>query len=253
MATNVRTLLVPDPVPQIPQTHLLVEEEDDEISNEELAGSYIVKINENLQGQVLQLSQDNLALEKEVATLKGEILKNNVAQSELDHLRKIVRMMNSRTTSLNHILYMGTTSKARDRIGYPKGSSNSKSAVQKKNSHLESAKIEELVRMLIRTRTSCPNKRDKFLKKEGKEVRCYYFQKMGHIIRHYRHYKYEHKRKLRKNKSVGKPTWVNKGKTKSFIVLTYFKAEIEQSWYYESGSSRHTTGNKWLLSNIVTV
>ena len=101
--------------------------EEDEISNEELAWSYTilygswvntVKINENLQGQVLQLSQDNGALKKEVATLKGEILKNGMALFELDHLRKIVRIMNLGTTSLDHILCMGTTFKAWEGIGY---------------------------------------------------------------------------------------------------------------------------------------
>ena len=131
------------------------EEENDEISDEELAGSYTIvlyeiwvntiKINVNLQGQVSQLYQDNGALEKEVATLKGELLKNNMVQFKLDHLRKIVRMMNSGTMSLDHIICMGTTSKAREDIGYQKGSSDSKSAVQKKNSCLKSTKIEELV------------------------------------------------------------------------------------------------------------
>ena len=81
-----------------------------------------VKINENLQGQVLQLSQDNGALKKEVATLKREVLKNGMALFELDYLRKIVRMMNLGTTSLDHILYMGTTSKAQEGRGYYKGS-----------------------------------------------------------------------------------------------------------------------------------
>ena len=62
VSINVRTLLVPNSVPHSPQTHLLAEEEEEEISDEELACSYAVlckswvntiKINENLQGQVL--------------------------------------------------------------------------------------------------------------------------------------------------------------------------------------------------------
>ena len=56
-----------------------------------------MKNNETLQAQVLQLSQDKEALEKEIATLKGEVSKNNMVQSKMDHLRKLVRMMNLRT------------------------------------------------------------------------------------------------------------------------------------------------------------
>ena len=65
------------------------EEEDDEISNEELAQPYtvlykkwidVVKNNETLQAQVLQLSQDKGALEKEVAAIKGEISKNSMVK-----------------------------------------------------------------------------------------------------------------------------------------------------------------------------
>ena len=118
-----------------------------------------------------------------------------MAQFELDHLRKIVRMMNSRTTSMDHILCMGTTSKARESVGYQKRSSNSKSVVQKKNSLLKSSKIEEPARTLSRTGTSCPKKKYKFLKREDKEVRCYYCGKMGHIRCHCRLYKCDQKKR----------------------------------------------------------
>ena len=67
-----------------------------------------------------------------------------MAQYELDHLRKIVRMMNSRTTSLDHILYIGTTSMTREGIGYHKVPSEIKLAIYK-NSHLKFAKIKETI------------------------------------------------------------------------------------------------------------
>ena len=68
-----------------------------------------------------------------------------MAQSKLDHLRKIVRIMNSRTTSLYHIFYMGTTSKAHEGLGYQKGSSETKPTIQKKNPLLKLAKLEGIV------------------------------------------------------------------------------------------------------------
>ena len=56
-----------------------------------------------------------------------------------------MRMMNSGTTSLDRILCMGTTSKARESINYQEGSLDSKTAVQKKHSHINFAKIKEIV------------------------------------------------------------------------------------------------------------
>ena len=80
--------MVADKIPLNPLTDPLFKEGEDEISDEELACSYtilyknwvnIVDINEDLQGQVHHLSQVNRALEKDVATLKREILKDNMA------------------------------------------------------------------------------------------------------------------------------------------------------------------------------
>ena len=159
-------------------------EEEDEISKEKLARSYTVmykswvntiKINEDLQGQIHQLSLDKGTLKKEVATLKREILKNSMAQSEVEHLKKIVIMMNSGTTSLDHILCMRTTSKAREGIGYQRGSLDSKLVAQREIPHLKTVKVEEPVRTLPRMGTTCLNKKGKFIKEEGKEVRCYYW------------------------------------------------------------------------------
>ena len=87
-----------------------------------------------------------------------------MAQSELDQLRKIVRMMNSGTLSLDHILCMVTTSKARKGIGYQKGYSDSKSTTQKEISRLKTVSIEEPVRKLSRTGTSGLNTK----KQEGR-------------------------------------------------------------------------------------
>ena len=50
---------------------------------------------------------------------------------------------------------------------------------------------------------------------------------------------------------MGSPPLVEKGKTKSFVVLTSLKGEIEQRWYFDCRSSRYMTGNKCMLSNIL--
>ena len=54
-----------------------------------------------------------------------------------------MRMMNSESFSLDHILFMGNTSKAWEGISYQKELSSSKPAVQKKNSRPNPTKIEK--------------------------------------------------------------------------------------------------------------
>ena len=49
-----------------------------------------------------------------------------------------MKMLNSRTITLDHILCMGTTSKGWEVLGYQKGSSGTKTIVQK-NARLKSA------------------------------------------------------------------------------------------------------------------
>ena len=62
---------------------------------------------------------------------ENKISKNGVVQSKLNYLKNILRMMNEGTTSLDHILYVGTTSKGREGIVYLKKSSRTEPVVHK--------------------------------------------------------------------------------------------------------------------------
>ena len=44
-----------------------------------------------------------------------------------------------------------------------------------------------------------------------------------------------------KKQPIIKQKRVEKGKTKSFVAFTSLKDEVEQRWYFNSGSSRHMT------------
>ena len=65
-----------------------------------------------------------------MVALKREISKNGISQSELELLKKRVKMLNSRTTSLDHFLCMERMTKAYEGLGYKKGSSRTKSIVR---------------------------------------------------------------------------------------------------------------------------
>ena len=48
---------------------------------------------------------------------------------------------------------------------------------------------------------------------------------MGHIIHHYKDYKYDQNKGLREKKSIKKLAWVENRKAKSLVVITSLKAE----------------------------
>ena len=83
-----------------------------------------------------------------------------MVESTLEHLRKIVRMMYSGTSSLDLILCKGKV--AQEGIGYQRGSSRMKLASHKEIPHPKTVKVEEIIQMLPRMGTTYPNKQDKF-------------------------------------------------------------------------------------------
>ena len=89
-----------------------------------------IELNKTLQAQILELGKSKGTLEKEVVVLKEEISKNSIAQYDLEQLKRRVRMLNLGTTSLDHILGMGKSSKGNEGLGYRKGSSGTKVVVQ---------------------------------------------------------------------------------------------------------------------------
>ena len=78
----------------------------------------------------MQLGKNKGALDKEVSVLKEGISKNSTIEFELEQAKRRVRMLNSRTTFLDHILGMGKSSKGCEDLGYMKGSSKTKVIVQ---------------------------------------------------------------------------------------------------------------------------
>ena len=58
-----------------------------------------IKLNKTIQAQILQIGKNKGDLKKEVVILKREISRNSTTQSELEQLKRRVRMLNSGTTS----------------------------------------------------------------------------------------------------------------------------------------------------------
>ena len=151
-----------------------------------------------------------------MVVLKREISKNSTAQSELEQLKKRVRMLNYGTTSLYHVLYMGRTSKGHEGLGYKKGSSRTKAIVQMDaQGKLSGSKNGCIVLTKPRAGPSNLNKR------RPKGIQCYYCRKMGHIRHQCRHYRAYQKKRLKENQLPVKQKWVEKGKAKTLYFLPH--------------------------------
>ena len=176
-----------------------------------------------------------------MVVLKKEIFKNSIIQFELEQLKKRVRMLNFGTPSLDHVLYMGRTSKGHEDPGYKKGSSRTKVVVwtdaQAKLSSFKNAVWTNPIPTNPGTGPSSLNKR------RPKGIRCYYCRKMGHVLHQCIHYRADQKKRLKENQPVVKQKWVEKGKAKSFVVFTSLKPKAKQRRYFDSGISQHMIGN----------
>ena len=55
---------------------------------------------------------------------------------------------------------------------------------------------------------------------------------------------------LLKSQSKPKQVWVRKDSYKCYVIHIAFKAQNTSHWYFDSGCSRHMTGNKALFSSL---
>ena len=171
-----------------------------------------LKLNKTLQTQILQLGKDKGALEKEVVVLKREISKNSTTHSELEQLKKRVRM--------------AKTPNGHEDLGYKKGSSETKAAIridaQAKLSCSKNVVQTNPILTNPRTGPSSSNKR------RPRGIRCYYYRMMGHIRPQCRHYKADQKKKLKENQPAVKQKWAEKERQKSLWGFTSLNAKAEQ-------------------------
>ena len=85
--------------------------------------------------------------------------------------------------------------------------------------------------------------------------RCHYCGKFGHIKPFcYKLYGYpspsHHQPKPKHHRPVNKKQWVPRTDVTSLIAHTSFRVSAKEDWYFDSGCSRHMTGNKNLLTGV---
>ena len=155
-----------------------------------------------------------------MVVLKREISKNSTTHSELEQLKKSVRMEK--------------TPNRHEDLGYRKESSETKAVIrtdaQAKLSYSKNVVQTNPILTNPRTGPSSSNKR-----RPG-GIRCYYYRTMGHIQPQCRHYNADQKKKLKENKATIKQKWAEKEKRKIFVVFTSLNEKAEQRYYFDSGS-----------------
>ncbi|GAA0180970.1 hypothetical protein LIER_30181 [Lithospermum erythrorhizon] len=141
-----------------------------------------------------------------------------------------IKMMNSSTTILDEILLQGKRSGDNTGVGYVGGN------------------WKKQVTSSVRTFVAAGTRSNQDPKKKF-NWRCYHYGKRGHIAPYY----YRIYGRGRNKYTQSKMQWVRKESVVSHVVFASLKATTWTGWYFDSGCSRHMTGDKSYLSNIETV
>ena len=152
-------------------------DDDEEISDKKMVHSYkimyeklveIVNQNRGLFKQISQLCIDKNELVNVLKNEKEEYL------NKLEYIKKTMRMMNYGTTTLNHILLIGKTTKDHEGLGFNRESSKTKS-------HAPTNAIQTSI-------THYQNGSRKHRSSKTQNLICYYCKKLGHIQRDCSHF-----------------------------------------------------------------
>lgn len=183
----------------------------------------------------------NEKLKKE---LNEEVLKRKVLENEVAETTKRRMMLNSDTNDLNNILMtLGMTEKSNHGLGYQGGITTCMTKFVKGNNT-------EVV----------PTNSQKIKIERRNPYGCYYCGKNGHIKRYC--YKFEAKVKRLINQqryyayyNDSSCVWVKKSDfyQKQVVAYTSMSSVEIQSWYFDSGCSRHMIGNQKALGDYTKV
>ncbi|KAI5401540.1 hypothetical protein KIW84_066132 [Lathyrus oleraceus] len=172
------------------------------------------KLDKNPQAEnqkIAQLESEKADHAKTISKLKTEVMFQN---SKLEEMTKYVRMLSNGSDSLDKILQTGQITGDKSSIGY----NNSK-----------------------------PESSDTGVKPQAK---LKYIQKpvMSHHMpaHHQDHYQFRPKQHM----PIIKKQWVPKANVTSLIAHIPLKISAKEEWYFDSGCSRHMTGNQDLLTDL---
>ncbi|GAA0159281.1 hypothetical protein LIER_43475 [Lithospermum erythrorhizon] len=209
-------------------------DEEEEITEEELMANYqllfdkwstLTKVYTSGESERNKLKKMNKEL---IEKVEEQALKIHFLENKVERMTKGIHMMNSSTPILDEILAQGKRCGDNTGIGYNLATKLGPSEA--------------------RTFVAAGTQPDQAIKR--KQIwRCHHCGKKGHIAP----YCYKIYGRGRSRYSLPRMQWVKKGSVVSNVVFTSLKATAWTGWYFDSGCSRHMTGNRANLTCIKEV
>ncbi|KAK2435400.1 gag-protease polyprotein [Trifolium repens] len=197
---------------------------------------------EEQRGIIEQLKMKEHKLQAKVSSLEDEV---KLVTSNLEIMTKSVRMLGTGTKKLNEILSI--RNHANDPTGVGCGVTYNNETLK---SNFVPARNRSDFKML-----SHPAPHQKPVnKRKSTSLKCHYCGKYGHIKSFcYKLYGYPKKKpqpRAYHRMARTRKEWKPKVKVAAHIVHTSFRASSKEDWYFDSGCSRHMTGEERFLEDI---
>jgi hypothetical protein len=166
--------------------------------------------------------------------------------SKLDEMTKYVRMLNNGSAILDKILQTGQITGNKSGIGFKAECSYTgcKPKSKPKCSH-------------VKSKPEMSHQMSQQQKGKHQRWKCQYCGKFGHLKPFcYKLCGYpgpvqsQYQSRSKHHKTVNKKQWAPKTKVTSLIAHTSLRVSAKEDWYFDSGCSRHMTGNKNLLTEL---
>ncbi|XP_050881216.1 uncharacterized protein LOC127084755 [Lathyrus oleraceus] len=231
---------------------------DDEVTFDELATTYrklchrseeVCQQVESQKKVITQLENEKVEHLETISKLKTEAVFLN---SKLDEMTKYVRMLNNGSDTLDKILHTGQMTGDKSGIRFNESKPECSHTGSKPKSKPECSHTGRKPKMSHHI-----SQHHKGRQQKGKHQRwrCHYCGKFGHIKPFcYKLYDYpspsHHQPRPKHHIPVNRKQWVPRNSVINLIANTSFRVSAKEDWYFDSGCSRHMTGNKNLLTGL---
>ncbi|KAI5409934.1 hypothetical protein KIW84_055406 [Lathyrus oleraceus] len=215
------------------------------------------KLVENPQAESLKISQ--LEREKEdhvktISKLKTEVMFLN---SRLEEMTKYVRRLSNGSDSLDKILQTGQITGDKSGIRY--NDSKPESSYTSAKSQAKSKCIHNKSKPVMSHHMS-QHQRRKQQKGKHQRWRCHHCGKFGHLKpfcyklygypRPAHHHQSHYQSRPKQHRPIIKKQWIPKTNVTGLIAHIPLRISAREEWYFDSGCSRHMTGNQDLLTDL---
>ncbi|CAM8966101.1 unnamed protein product [Rhodiola kirilowii] len=220
------------------------------------------------ENEALKRREENLVniMEALKCEIETEKLVHEATIEELNHLKKTVMMLNSGTKNLDSILGAQRIGGGHKGLGFSGRSGSGKTtfvkAVPQPQPHLAPTQHHPLRNTVAEPRpqfvpaNDYPRRKSSWistqhLPKQRNKRRCFFCNQVGHIRARCHEFHLSYRKVKQVQKPRTKQVWRVKQKGEVCYVAFSSSSHLKrEKWYFDSGCSRHMTGNSEFLTNI---